>query len=193
MSEMRLLVGRIDRSLSGVVRGQVTICLVNGALTFLGLLIFDVKFAFLLAFVATLFSLIPIFGTIISSVPIVLIGLTQSLGTGLRHPAVDHRDPRGGGLLPQSQDHGQRRARIHPVVVAFALIAGERTFGLWGALFAVPVAAVLVGCFDFVRLKAQSTGPGTATSTRRLRCSTSGASAPADGSPRGHGRDDPSV
>jgi predicted PurR-regulated permease PerM len=46
-------------------------------------------------------------------------------------------------------------ARIHPVVVAFALIAGERTYGLLGALFAVPVAAVVVACFDFVRRKAQ--------------------------------------
>ncbi len=46
-------------------------------------------------------------------------------------------------------------AKMHPVVVVFALIAGERTYGLLGALFAVPVAAVLVACFEFARRKAQ--------------------------------------
>ena len=46
-------------------------------------------------------------------------------------------------------------ARMHPVVVVFALIAGETAYGLVGALFAVPVAAVLVACFEFVRRKAQ--------------------------------------
>ena len=46
-------------------------------------------------------------------------------------------------------------ARIHPVIVAFSLIAGERIFGLVGALFAVPVAAIFVACFDYARIKAQ--------------------------------------
>ena len=69
------LVRRIDRGLAGVVRGQVTICMVNGVLTFAGLVLFGVKFAFLLATVATFFSLIPIFGTIISSFPIVIMAL----------------------------------------------------------------------------------------------------------------------
>jgi predicted PurR-regulated permease PerM len=46
-------------------------------------------------------------------------------------------------------------ARIHPLIVAFALIAGERTYGLVGALFAVPVAAIVVACFEFLRQKAQ--------------------------------------
>jgi len=49
-------------------------------------------------------------------------------------------------------------ARIHPVVVTFVLIAGERAFGLVGALFAVPVAAIFVAVFDYARLKAQPPG-----------------------------------
>jgi predicted PurR-regulated permease PerM len=44
---------------------------------------------------------------------------------------------------------------MHPVVVAFALLAGERTYGLIGALLAAPLAAILVACFEFVRQKAQ--------------------------------------
>jgi len=159
LGEIALLVGRIDRSLSGVVRGQVTICLVNGVLTFVGLLLFEVKFAFLLAFIATILSLIPIFGTILSSVPIVLIGLSQSFGTGVAILAwiIGIHAVEAYFLNPKIMGSA---ARIHPVVVVFSLVAGERAFGLWGALFAVPVASVVVACFDFLRMKAQSgTGP----------------------------------
>lgn len=153
--DVRMLVRIMDRKLAGVVRGQVTICLVNGVLTFIGLLILGVKFSFLLATVATLFSLIPIFGSILSSIPIVFIALSQSWQTAL------------GALLWIVGIHALEAyflnpkimgtaARIHPIVVAFALIAGERAYGLVGALFAVPIASILVACFDFFRLKAQA-------------------------------------
>lgn len=164
LEEASLLLSRIDRGLSGVVRGQGAICLVNGVLTFLGLLLFDVKFAFILAFIATIFSLIPIFGTIISSVPIVLIGLSQSLGTaaGILLWIIGIHAVEAYFLNPKIMGSA---ARIHPVVVAFSLIAGEHTFGLLGALFAVPVASVLVATFDFVRLKAQQPRDGAAASS----------------------------
>src|SRR5690606_12553179 len=67
----------MDRGLSGVIRGQLLICLVNGALTLVGLLIFNVKYSFLLALLAGAFSLVPIFGTILSSIPIVAVALVS--------------------------------------------------------------------------------------------------------------------
>jgi predicted PurR-regulated permease PerM len=153
-ADARLLLERIDRSLSGVVRGQVTICLVNGALTFLGLLLFGVKFAFLLATIATLFSLIPIFGTILSSIPIVLIALADGFqkGVAILLWIVGIHALEAYFLNPKIMGSA---ARIHPVIVAFSLIAGEKLFGLVGALFAVPVASIVVACFDYARIKAQ--------------------------------------
>ncbi|NBD14195.1 MULTISPECIES: AI-2E family transporter [Corallococcus] len=154
LPDAKTLVARIDKSLSGVVRGQVTICLVNGGLTLVGLLLFGVKFAFLLATIATLFSLIPIFGTIISSVPIVLIALADGVqkGFALLLWIVGIHALEAYFLNPKIMGEA---ARIHPVVVAFSLIAGEKLFGLWGALFAVPVASIAVACFDYARIKAQ--------------------------------------
>ena len=153
-SDARTLVRMIDRKLAGVVRGQVTICLINGVLTFIGLLLLGVKFAFLLATLAMLLSLIPIFGTIISSIPIVLIGLTQSWQTALGALLwiIGIHALEAYFLNPKIMGNA---ARIHPIVVAFSLIAGEQTYGLLGALFAVPIAAILVASFDFLRLKAQ--------------------------------------
>jgi putative heme transporter len=168
--DMMLLAGNIDRRLSGVVRGQVTICLVNGVLTFVGLMILGVKFAFLLATVAMLLSLIPIFGSIISSVPIVAIGLSQGWKTGLGALAwiIGIHALEAYFLNPKIMGTA---ARIHPLVVAFALIAGERTFGLIGALFAVPIAAIFVGCFEFARHKAL--GQPTAETARGSPAQTS--------------------
>lgn len=153
-ADVRQLVHMIDRKLAGVVRGQITICLINGTLTFAGLLILGVKFAFLLATMAALLSLIPIFGTILSSVPIVIIGLSQSWKTGVAALLwiIGIHALEAYVLNPKIMGTA---ARIHPIVVAFSLIAGEHYFGLLGALFAVPLAAIIVACFDFLRLKAQ--------------------------------------
>ena len=152
--DVRGLVERIDRSLAGVVRGQVTICIVNGTLTFAGLVLFGVKFAFLLATIATAFSLIPIFGTILSSGPIIAVGLSQNWRTGLVMLLwiVGIHLLEAYFLNPKIMGSA---ARIHPIVVVLALLVGERSYGLVGALVAVPVAAILVACFDFVRQRAQ--------------------------------------
>jgi len=156
-ADVHRLVERIDRSLAGVVRGQLTICLVNGTLTFIGLVLFGVKFAFLLATIATLFSLIPIFGTILSSVPIVAVGLSQNWRTGLAMLLwiIGIHALEAYFLNPKIMGSA---ARIHPIVVVLALLAGERSYGLVGALLAVPVAAVLVAIFDFARQRAQPLG-----------------------------------
>src|SRR3989338_8438083 len=64
---------KIDSGLSGVVRGQLIICVVNAVLTLIGLFILKIKFALILATLAGIFSLIPIFGSIASTIPIALV------------------------------------------------------------------------------------------------------------------------
>ena len=47
-------------------------------------------------------------------------------------------------------------AKIHPVLVVFALIAGEHSYGLVGALFAVPVASIIQTIFIYYGAAAAS-------------------------------------
>lgn len=146
----------VDRGLAGVIRGQLLICVVNGVLTFIGLWVLDIKYSFLLALLAGAFSLVPIFGTIISSVPIVLIALVSSGDGGLAFgPAIavlgwivvihlieaNFLNPKIIGDT----------AHIHPVIVIFALLAGEHVYGLTGALLAVPVASIVQNLFLHAR------------------------------------------
>ena len=42
-------------------------------------------------------------------------------------------------------------AKIHPALVVFALLVGEHSFGLVGALLAVPIASMIQTVFLFVR------------------------------------------
>jgi len=141
------LLASVSERLSGVVRGQAIICCVNGSLTAAGLLILRVPFVFVLSTLATILAAIPIFGTVISSVPIVLIALTRGFKTalGMLLWIVGIHALEAYVLNPKIMG---AHAHIHPVLVAFALLAGEVTFGFVGALFAVPVAGILVAVFQ---------------------------------------------
>ena len=146
--DYRRMLDALDRGLAGVVRGQVLICFVNGTLSGIGFAIADLRYWPVLAAIATVFTLIPIFGTIISSVPAVLIGLTQGWGTGLFVLAWITGIHFLEAYVLNPKIIG-RTARIHPVVVFFALIAGERAGGLLGVLLGVPVASIIQNVFLF--------------------------------------------
>lgn len=139
--------------LAGVVRGQVTICLLNGALTFVGLWLLGVKLPLILATVAAVFSLIPIFGSILSTLPIVAMALTDSFAKGFFALLwiIGIHLLEANLLNPKIMGDA---AKIHPVLVVFALIVGEQTAGLMGALFAVPVTSVLLTLFKFFHRRA---------------------------------------
>jgi len=132
---------RLDRGLAGVVRGQLLICAVNGVLSAIGFSIFGLKYWPLLSIVAAVMSLIPIFGSILSSIPAVAIGLTQSPGTafGVLAWIVGIHQLEANFLNPKIIGDA---AKIHPVLVVFALITGEHFFQLAGALFAVPCMSI---------------------------------------------------
>jgi len=158
----RIYVG-IDRGLSGVIRGQLVICLINGALTYIGLRVFSVKYPLLLAVVAAVMSLVPIFGSILSSFPIVAVALISpghfDLKKGIEMLAwiILIHLIEANFLNPKIMGNA---AKIHPVLVVFALIAGEHSYGLVGALFAVPVASIIQTIFVYYRRRPKPPATG---------------------------------
>lgn len=157
-----VIVAGIDRGLSGVIRGQLLICLINGVFTYIGLLIFDVKYPIILAFVAAAMSLIPIFGSILSTVPIVLVALVSgdegidiARGVAMIAWIVGIHFVEANFLNPKIIGTA---AKIHPVLVIFSLILGEKSYGLIGALFAVPVLSIVSVLFLFFYRKTWKQG-----------------------------------
>ncbi len=146
------LLTRLDRGLSGVVRGQLLICLVNGVLSAIGFALFDLKYWPILSILAAVMSIVPIFGSIMSSVPVVLIGLTQGFWValwvllwiiGIHQIEANLLNPKIIGVA----------AKIHPVLVVLSLIIGEHFFGLWGALLGVPALSIAQSVFNHFRFE----------------------------------------
>lgn len=136
------LVANLDQGMSGVVRGQLLICVVNGVLSTIGFLIFIPEYAVVLGVLSGMLSLVPIFGTIISSAPAVLIALSIGFGqaVGVLAWILGIHAIESYVLNPNIIGHN---ARIHPILVVFVLILGESFFGLKGILLAVPVMSVV--------------------------------------------------
>ena len=152
------LLFRIDRGLAGVVRGQLMICLVNGVLSAIGFWMFELKYWPILAIVAGVMSIVPIFGSILSSIPAVLIGLTQGFWValwvllwilGIHQIEANLLNPKIIGVA----------AKIHPVLVVMSLLIGEHYFGLWGALLAVPALSLTQSIFQHFRFEAMPDAP----------------------------------
>lgn len=150
---------RIDKRLSGAIRGQVMICIVNAILTFPGLWFIGAhsdatnlaSYSVLLSLLAGVLSMIPIFGVILSTVPMVVLALAQgSIGAALAVVAwicIIHAIE-AYVLNPNILGHS---ASMNPILVVFALLAGKHAGGMLGALLAVPVASVIVSLFGYYR------------------------------------------
>jgi predicted PurR-regulated permease PerM len=164
-----VIIEGIDRGLSGVIRGQLLICLINGVLTFIGISIFGIKYGLILAVVAAVMSLIPIFGSILSSIPIVFSALVSGEAgldffragamlawiVGIHLLEANYLNPKIIGTS----------AKIHPVLVVFSLVVGEKAYGLVGALLAVPVLSMIQVMFLYFYRK-QWMDPATGRSRR---------------------------
>ena len=149
------IVREVDRGLSGIIRGQLIICVVNALLTTVGLLLFRVKYAVLLGMLAGTLSFIPVFGSILSSVPIVAValasgphGFSLSTGLGMLGWIVGIHLLEANLLNPKIIGSA---AKMHPVVVVFALMVGEESGGLIGAILAVPIASIVQAIFLYFR------------------------------------------
>jgi predicted PurR-regulated permease PerM len=162
------LLWRIDRGLAGVVRGQLMICCVNGCLSAIGFWLFGVKYWPILALVASLMSIVPIFGSILSAIPAVLIGLTQGFWTalwvllwiiGIHQIEANLLNPKIIGVA----------AKIHPALVVLALLVGEHFFGLWGALLGVPAWSVAQSVFNHFRYETMPDAPPDSLLPGRVR------------------------
>jgi predicted PurR-regulated permease PerM len=179
--DFRRLVHGIDTGLAGVVRGQITIMLVNGVLTLAGLLLLRVPYAFALSALATILYVVPLFGTILSSIPIVLFALgagglplgLAALGWILLIHALETYV-----LNPKIMGDA---SRIHPVLIVLALVLGERLHGIVGALLAVPVASVFVAIFRFLHRKlAELDGAAAAPAVSRATAVSAAPPGPPD-------------
>ncbi len=129
-------------------QGQLLLAAIIGILVYLGLTIFGVRHALLLAVVAALFELIPIFGPILAAVPAVAIalidsGLTFALIIVFFYIIIQQFENQLIYPLVVKKVVG-----VSPIVAILALIAGAKLVGFLGIILAIPMASVLMEIFN---------------------------------------------
>ena len=141
---------QISQAVGRYVVGQVALGLCNGILSFLFLfvisLFFDLPYYALLAFIAFLFSLVPLVGTITGSV---IITLSAWLFSGFNLPVliicaiyyVVYMQVEAYLLSPNIMN---RAVKVPGVLVVVAALAGGTLLGILGALIAIPTAAAIL-------------------------------------------------
>jgi predicted PurR-regulated permease PerM len=158
--ELELIERTVSRAFCGFLRTQVTLVLVQVVLTVSVGLVFGLPYLFLTGIVTALAMFIPFFGPPIALFPPILI-------TALFRPEV---------LIPVAVilfgaqtilvNFGQPRLMrdsvgLHPILVLLSLLVGANVAGLWGAIFGIPIVAVvaiLVGYFFDLRAVAEVEG-----------------------------------
>lgn len=125
------------------MQGQVILGFFVGVLVYLGLLVMGVQHAFLLAIVAAMFELIPVFGPTLAAVPAVLIGFSSSVTLGLMVIAFYV-------IIQQFENHliypivVRKVVGVPPILVIIALLIGAKLAGFIGVILSVPLAAALM-------------------------------------------------
>jgi predicted PurR-regulated permease PerM len=166
--EMRLFQTSVAASFGGFLRGQGIQGLIYAAIAAAGSIALGIDFVPLTTALVALFQMIPFFGPFVSwAPPVVAAILTQpeaiipilivmAVGWFVVMNIVQPR------VMASS-------VGIHPIVVLVSVLIGLRLQGVVGAIFAIPVAAV-ISAFFFHYLNRSQGGPRDVTSraARRL-------------------------
>lgn len=131
-------------------QGQLLLGMIVGILVYLGLVILGVKSALLLAFLAAIFELIPLFGAILAAIPAVTIGFIDSITLGFMVMGLYI-------IIQQFENHliyplvVQKVVGVSPIIVIIALIIGAKLGGFLGLVLAVPMSAVFMEFIDDIQ------------------------------------------
>jgi len=132
------------------LRGQMIQALLGALGTGLIMSLLSVDYALLASVVAGVVLLIPFIGPVLAGVVPVLIAL-------LTHPEVAPllfialvalQQVIFNVIAPRVLSH---QVGLHPLLVFFAVLTGARVAGVWGAIFGVPIVAVVLTMISFYR------------------------------------------
>lgn len=148
--EARFFLDSIDKSFGGYMRGIMIQSVIYGLGTAMVMWAAGLSYVALGGAFAGFAMVIPFFGTFLAIVPpIILAGLTLSWGKIifvsvalllLQQVVLNVISPK---LMGDS-------VGIHPLLVFLAMLIGVREAGIWGAIFGVPIMAVIYSMALFV-------------------------------------------
>jgi len=140
--------GSVSRSFGGFLRGQVAMGLVYGCVAAGASLAFGLQFAAVTSVASGILQMIPFFGPFISWAPPVIVAvftkpeaiLPTLIVMGIGWFVVMNV------LQPRLM---QEAVGLHPIVVLASVLIGSKVAGIAGAIFGIPIAAVLTSIFFY--------------------------------------------
>lgn len=157
-TEAEILEEAVARSFGGFIRGQFITGVVFGAVCFAGSLVFGLDFIAVTTFTAALLMMIPFFGPFVAWVPPVLVAILFKPDALVPASIVVVV----GWLVVMNWLQPRIMAtslRIHPIVVLGSVLVGLKIAGIPGAIFGIPIAAVISALFLHVLNRGRGTGP----------------------------------
>ena len=167
VTEARLLQTSTSKSFGGFLRGQVVMGLFFGLLTAIVNIAFGLPYAAVTTVAAGLLQMIPFFGPFVSWLPPVAVALLLKPDVALPvlivmgiawFVTMNIISPR---LMAGS-------VGIHPIVVLASVVIGGKIAGIVGAIFGIPIAAVLSAFFFYWFGRSREGGTVAERATQRV-------------------------
>jgi predicted PurR-regulated permease PerM len=132
----------VTRVAGGYLRGQIVMALTIGIFAGIGALVFNLQYPVVIAVIAGVMELIPMFGPILGALPALLLALLNPFPTVLWVVLyfIAVQQVESNILGPRITGHA---VGLHPLGALLALLAGFDIAGLLGAVFAVPVVGIV--------------------------------------------------
>jgi predicted PurR-regulated permease PerM len=153
------LAREVDATLSGFVRGQLSVMIVLGALYAIALWAIGLDVGPLIGIIAGLISFVPYLGSVTGVLMGVIAALVQ-YHDGLHvllvlAVFVTGNLLEGYVLVPRLVGE---KIGLHPLAVIFAILAGGELFGFLGVLLALPIASVVMVLLRYAHERYRDSG-----------------------------------
>lgn len=151
--EKAYLMGKsISKKIGGYVIGQALTMVATGIITAIGLLIFKIKYAFLLGLIAGLLDVIPIAGPIIAFALAILVALPAGIGAIIAVCFVYAFAQWSTNQFVRPVLFG-KLLDLHPIIIILALLVSAQILGVVGVILSPAIAATIYVIFQEFYLK----------------------------------------
>jgi predicted PurR-regulated permease PerM len=165
--DARVLAESISRSFGGFLRGQAVMGIVYGLAALIASSAFGLDYAPASAAAAGILMAIPFFGPFAAWAPPVLVALVTAPDMTL--PTVIVMAVAWLIVMNAIQPRIMSEAlHIHPIVVLGSVLVGAKIAGIGGAIFGIPIAAVLSALFFHLLERSVNAAPLAARAARRV-------------------------
>jgi len=131
-----------ETKLGGYVRGQGLLCVAVGLMALLAYLLMGLPYSLVLAIIAGVMEIVPIFGPALGAIPAFVVALSvepaKAIWVVVATAVIQMLE--NTVLVPRIMKHAMG---VNPIIVLLSLIAFSSVFGFMGALLALPLAAMI--------------------------------------------------